>query len=90
MSEVLVDVPKYVRWTNNLNTNLLSINLPIIFKICFGYSKELSHCNGSFENPQHMFWLKIRKTFFNYVLLTEDLDGGCGGVGSENYDKVFA
>ena len=24
----------------------------------FGYSKELSHLDGSFECQQHMFWLR--------------------------------
>ena len=32
--------------------------------MCFGYSKELSHWDGSFEYPQHMFWLRIKKNNF--------------------------
>ena len=38
--------------------------LPIIFSICFGCSKELSHWDGSFEYPQHMFWLRNKKIIF--------------------------
>ena len=34
---------------------IVNVFLPIIFSICFGYSKEPSHCDGSFEYPQHMF-----------------------------------
>ena len=40
--------------------NFLSISL----NMCFGYSKELSHCDGSFEYPQHMFWLRTKKNNF--------------------------
>ena len=35
--------------------------LPISFNICFGCSKEPSHWDGSFEYPQHMFWLRNKK-----------------------------
>ena len=35
--------------------------LPIDFNICFGCSKEPSHRDGSFEYPQHMFWLRNKK-----------------------------
>ena len=30
----------------------------------FGYSKEPSHWKGSFEYPQHMFWLRNKKITF--------------------------
>ena len=30
--------------------------------MCFGCSKEPSHRDGSFEYPQHMFWLRNEKT----------------------------
>ena len=39
---------------------LLSISL----NIRFGYSKEPSHRDGSFEYPQHMFWLRNQKIIF--------------------------
>ena len=29
--------------------------------MCFGCSKELSYRDGSFEYPQHMFWLRNKK-----------------------------
>ena len=32
--------------------------------MCFGCSKELSHRDGSFEYPQHMFWLRNKKNNF--------------------------
>ena len=42
-----------------------SIFLPISFKyICFGCLKEPSHLDGSFEYPQHMFWLRNKKINF--------------------------
>ena len=44
---------------------ILSINL----NMCFGYSKEPSHCDRSFEFPQHM----LRKVIFNYIILSEGL-----------------
>ena len=37
--------------------NFLSVSL----NMCFGCSKELSHRDGSFEYPQHMFWLRNKK-----------------------------
>ena len=42
----------------------MNIFLPIIFNICFGCSKEPSHWDGSFEFPQHMFWLRNKKLIF--------------------------
>ena len=32
--------------------------------MCFGCSKEVSHRDGSFEYPQHMFWLRNKKNNF--------------------------
>ena len=29
--------------------------------MCFGCSKKPSHGDGSFEYPQHMFWLRNKK-----------------------------
>ena len=34
---------------------LLFFSLSIKLNMCFGYLKELSQCDGSFEYPQHMF-----------------------------------
>ena len=37
--------------------------------MCFGSSKEPSQGDGSFEYPQHMFWLKFKKkiSFINFL-----------------------
>ena len=42
----------------------VNIFLQIFFCICFGCSKEASHCDGSFEYPQHMFRLRNKKIIF--------------------------
>ena len=36
--------------------------------MCFGCSKEPSHQDGSFEYPQHMFWLRNKNN--NFLLRT--------------------
>ena len=41
--------------------------------MCFGCSKEPSHQDGSFEYPQHMFWLRNKKIIFCYALLSGGL-----------------
>ena len=33
----------------------------------------LAHRDGSFEYPQHMFWLEIRKIIFSYATLSAGL-----------------
>ena len=35
--------------------------------------KEPSHWNGSFEYPQHMFWLRNKKILFSYTLISGGL-----------------
>ena len=40
---------------------IVIIYLPICLNIYFGCSKELSHGEGSFEHPQHMFWFQNEK-----------------------------
>ena len=47
-----------------LKVKIVDIFLPISFNICFGCSKEPSHGDGSFEYPQHMFWLRNKKNSF--------------------------
>ena len=32
--------------------------------MCFGCSKEPSHRDGSFEYPQHMFWVRNKEISF--------------------------
>ena len=46
----------------------VNIFLPISFNKCFGCSKEPSHRDGSFEYPQHMFWLRNKKSKFSLHL----------------------
>ena len=53
-----------------MSFKIVNIFLPISFNICFGCSKEPSQCDGSFEYPQHMFWLRKRKLYFDYAPLT--------------------
>ena len=48
---------------NNLR-KIAIIFLPISLNMCFGCSKEPSHRDGSFEYPQHMFWLRNKKNNF--------------------------
>ena len=40
---------------------IVIISLP---NICFGCLKESSQRDGSFEYPQHMFWLRDKKINF--------------------------
>ena len=43
---------------------IVIIFLSISLNLCFGCSKEPSHRDGSFEYPQHMFWLKNKNNNF--------------------------
>ena len=62
--------PLQTVWTHtsldkhNLHSKIVNITLPISFSIYFGCSKEPSHWDGSFEHPQHMFWLRNKKIIF--------------------------
>ena len=38
--------------------------------MCFGCSKEPSYGDGSFEYPQHMFWLRNKNYTFQFRTLT--------------------
>ena len=42
----------------------MNIFFPINFTFDFGCSKEPSHGDGSFEYPQHMFWLRTKEIDF--------------------------
>ena len=53
---------------------IYSLILPINSNMCFGCSKEPSQWDGSFEHPQHMFWLRNKKTTFQYALLSGCLE----------------
>ena len=41
-----------------------NIFLAVNFNMCFGWSKEPSHWDGSFKYPQHMFWFRNKKINF--------------------------
>ena len=43
---------------------IANVFLSIRYYICFGCSKEPSHRDGSFNYPQHMFWLRNKKNIF--------------------------
>ena len=44
--------------------------------MCFGCSKEPSHRDSSFEYPQHMFWLRNKKNYFQLsTLIWEPVKG---------------
>ena len=44
-----------------------NISFIISLNICFQCFKEPSHRDGSFEYPQHMFWLGNEEKIFNYA-----------------------
>ena len=43
---------------------IVIIFLPINLNMCFVCSKEPSHEDGSFEYPQHMFWMRSKENSF--------------------------
>ena len=52
------------RTGNNIrSTGFETIFLSINLNMCFGCPKEPSQCDSSFEYPQHMFWLRNKKTY---------------------------
>ena len=48
---------------------IVNIFLSISFNMCFGCSKETSHRQGSFEHPQHRFWMRNKKNNFQICSL---------------------
>ena len=65
---LFIGLDKHNYWAQNCK-----YFLPISFNICFGCLDEPSHWDGSFEYPQHMFWLRIKKIIFWYAPLTKGL-----------------
>ena len=61
-----------VKINKKIQRTIVNIFVPINFNICFGWSKELSHLDGSFEYPQHMFWLRNKKIKFSFRTLNEN------------------
>ena len=56
--------------------------------MCFVCSKEPSHGDGSFEYPQHMFWLRNKKIYFSYALLSGGLKSLIDAVGRGGYSSL--
>ena len=53
-----------VQINKKVGRKIAIISLSICLNICFGCSKEPSHWDGSFEYPQHIFWLRNKKINF--------------------------
>ena len=53
-----------IQLSNIVWCKIVIIFLSISLNLCFGWSKEPSHRDGSFEYPQHMFWFRNEKTNF--------------------------
>ena len=60
---IMVGTSKGPLRKNNLH-KIAIIFLSISLNMCFGCSKKLSHRDGPFEYPQHMFWLRNKKNNF--------------------------
>ena len=58
------DFSTYRICLNAFDYKIAFISLPINLNMCFGCSKEPSRIDGSFEYPQHMFWLSNKKNNF--------------------------
>ena len=56
---------------HSFSRKIAIIYVSISLNMCFGCSKEPSQKDGSFEYPQHMFWLRNKqKIIFSYALLS--------------------
>ena len=55
---------KFKDFSMTSKNKIVYIFLAITFSICFGCPKEPSLWDGSFEYPQHMFWLRNKKINF--------------------------
>ena len=63
----------FVHETIPCQCQIAIIFLSVSLNMCFGCSKEPSHWDGSFEYPQHMFWLWNKKIIISYTLLSGGL-----------------
>ena len=59
----------WLRWAKNVGLKIMENFFDINFNICFGWSKEPSNWDDSFEYLNHMYWLKIWKVILNCILL---------------------
>ena len=64
MEECLVQNITQGQLSKNKLRKIANIFLSISLNMCFECSKEPSHRDGSFEYPQHMFWLRNKKNNF--------------------------
>ena len=62
----------YVKINTICGSKSANIFLHIRFNIGFGCSKELSR-DGSFEYPQHMFWLRNKKVMFLETMFSQNI-----------------
>ena len=53
-----------VQLNKTFQRKIAIIFLSISLNMYFGCSKEPSHLDGSFEYPQHMFWLRNKNNNF--------------------------
>ena len=72
LTKVLVPIPKD-QIDKDFQGQIFNIFLSISFNICFGYWKEQSQWDGTFEYPQHIFWLRNK----NKAFLTHSCLEGC-------------
>ena len=81
---------KLHKMNKNFQRKIVNIFLPINFNIGFGCSKEPSHWDGSFEYPQHIFWLRNKKKHnFRYALyLTKVLQVNVYSKGSLCFESI--
>ena len=61
---VVWNVSYHILDKQNFERKLTNSFLLVSFNTCFGFSKEPSHRDGSFEYQQHMFWLGNKKALF--------------------------
>ena len=50
-----------------LERTIINIFLPKSHNVCFGYSKEPSHCDGSFEYPKQIFVVEKEEGNFSFI-----------------------
>ena len=66
MSSVTMDMMVNTNVQKRIFCELKIVIIFLLFNLnmCFTFSKETSHREGSFEYPQHMFWLRNKKNNF--------------------------
>ena len=63
----------YIQESKFFDCKILNIFLSINLNLSFGCSKESSHRDGSFEYPQHMFWLRNKKIVNIFLPISLDI-----------------